>query len=243
MQTKHLQFLAVSSLAVACVAHPTHSSPDYVNYTTVTGFFLQDEATTVPGTFDYTSTNFGLINRTYSTDKDERKSLTQWQKFENYVVSLNDHSGNNVEYKVLFMGRHGEGYHNVAETYYGTPAWNVSKISTCPTHNSNENAVLLVSIRRKWNFHLGRRRHNTQRSSSSSNRRRLLGIPNCSPKNPHPSIFLHLTPNPLPKNGQHHVFSAPSSSWCAFQAHSKGKLPRGHQWTHLRSTANKILYP
>ena len=23
------------------------------------------------------------------------------------------------------MGRHGEGYHNAAETYYGTPAWNV----------------------------------------------------------------------------------------------------------------------
>ena len=28
-------------------------------------------------------------------------------------------------YKVLFMGRHGEGFHNAAESYYGTPAWNV----------------------------------------------------------------------------------------------------------------------
>lgn len=24
------------------------------------------------------------------------------------------------------MGRHGEGWHNAAETFYGTPAWNVS---------------------------------------------------------------------------------------------------------------------
>lgn len=23
------------------------------------------------------------------------------------------------------MGRHGNGWHNAAETYYGTPAWNV----------------------------------------------------------------------------------------------------------------------
>jgi hypothetical protein len=23
------------------------------------------------------------------------------------------------------MGRHGEGYHNVAESFYGTPAWDV----------------------------------------------------------------------------------------------------------------------
>lgn len=34
------------------------------------------------------------------------------------------------------MGRHGEGYHNAAETYYGTPAWNVSS----PTHVSYHNA-------------------------------------------------------------------------------------------------------
>jgi hypothetical protein len=26
------------------------------------------------------------------------------------------------------LGRHGEGWHNAAETYYGTPAWNVSFI-------------------------------------------------------------------------------------------------------------------
>ena len=29
-----------------------------------------------------------------------------------------------MAYKVLFLGRHGDGIHNAAESYYGTPAWN-----------------------------------------------------------------------------------------------------------------------
>lgn len=29
-----------------------------------------------------------------------------------------------MAYKVLFLARHGEGWHNAAESYYGTPAWN-----------------------------------------------------------------------------------------------------------------------
>ncbi|CAG8972198.1 hypothetical protein HYALB_00007340 [Hymenoscyphus albidus] len=121
MQTKNLHLLALSTLAVACAAHPTE---EYIRYSTVTGVFLQDENSTVPATFDYTATNFGLINRTYPTDRYERKPFTQWQRFEKYVDHLNDECDDDVEYKVLFMGRHGEGYHNVAETYYGTPAWN-----------------------------------------------------------------------------------------------------------------------
>ncbi|CAG8954695.1 hypothetical protein HYFRA_00004617 [Hymenoscyphus fraxineus] len=124
MQTKNLHLLALSTLAVACAAHP-HPTEEYTKYSTVTGFFLQDESCTDPATFDYTAENFGLINRTYPTDgRYEEKFLTQWQRFEKYVDHLNDECDEGVEYKVLFLGRHGEGYHNVAETYYGTPAWN-----------------------------------------------------------------------------------------------------------------------
>lgn len=69
---------------------------------------------------------FGLINQTYSTDAafDKCGRKTQWQKFANYVNTLNKESGDDVTYKLLWMGRHGEGYHNAAETFYGTPAWN-----------------------------------------------------------------------------------------------------------------------
>ncbi|KAF7903206.1 uncharacterized protein EAF01_006255 [Botrytis porri] len=73
-------------------------SKSWINYTAVPGFFLQDEATTVPSTFDYTQWNFGLLNRTYPTDSHASKNTSQWERFEKY--------------------------HNAAETYYGTPAWN-----------------------------------------------------------------------------------------------------------------------
>ena len=103
---------------------PTHDS--YINYTTVTGYFLQDEASTNASTFSFINTNFGLINRTYPTDStyDPNGKKTQWQRFENQVFRLNRDSGRKVQYKLIFMGRHGEGYHNAAESYYGTPAWN-----------------------------------------------------------------------------------------------------------------------
>ena len=124
-----------------------NDEPSYINYTTVTGFFLQDDPKTVSSTFDYvysnpinaksikanssfqTATNFGLINQTYDTDGeyDPEHKKTQWQRFEHKVFRLNRHSGRNVQYKVLYMGRHGEGYHNAAESFYGTPLWNVRK--------------------------------------------------------------------------------------------------------------------
>ncbi len=71
-----------------------------------------------------TATNFGLINRTYPSTDGLTANLTQWQKFEAQVNALNAAAPLNTAYKVLFMGRHGEGVHNAAESYYGTPAWN-----------------------------------------------------------------------------------------------------------------------
>jgi broad specificity phosphatase PhoE len=72
--------------------------------------------------------NFGLLNRTYSTDRsfDPSGDKTQWQRFERWVSYLNGHCRNDgsQRYKVLVMGRHGEGWHNAAEGFYGTPAWN-----------------------------------------------------------------------------------------------------------------------
>jgi broad specificity phosphatase PhoE len=67
--------------------------------------------------------NFGLINRTYP-DVPHANDKTQWQSFAKQVKALNAKAPRNTVYKVLFMGRHGQGYHNVAESSYGTPAWN-----------------------------------------------------------------------------------------------------------------------
>ena len=54
--------------------------------------------------------NFGLLDRKYETDKPEDEGLTQWQRFEKYVHSLVKDSEAGTMYKVLYVGRHGEGY-------------------------------------------------------------------------------------------------------------------------------------
>lgn len=122
---------SLKSVAVAAIlggahlaaAAPGTAKPE-IKYTTVTGYFLQDEPTTDPASFDYIASNFGLINRTYPVKGCNRKGLTQWQKFGKEVERLNREAAKNVEYKLLFLGRHGEGWHNAAESFYGTPAWN-----------------------------------------------------------------------------------------------------------------------
>ncbi|KAI2633138.1 phosphoglycerate mutase-like protein [Hypomontagnella submonticulosa] len=103
-----------------------HGGESNINYTTISEFFQQDDPTTNPKTFDYTEANYGLINRSYPTDDefDPRGEKTQWERFAYYVNTLNRDCDKNTQYKVLFMGRHGEGYHNAAESYFGTPAWN-----------------------------------------------------------------------------------------------------------------------
>ncbi|KAI9780676.1 MAG: hypothetical protein M1839_006617 [Geoglossum umbratile] len=120
--------LFVWTILVALVVVVAEASvPSYIKYTAVTGFFLQDDPSTDPATFDFTTTNFGLINRTYDTDRDydPEHEKTQWQRFQHQVFELNRGSGRRVQYKVLYLGRHGEGYHNVAESHYGTHDWDL----------------------------------------------------------------------------------------------------------------------
>ena len=134
--------------------------PTHIEYTTVTGYFLQDDPATEPHGFDYvssyhlpylnatitvtntsqTTTNFGLIDRPYEKDAsfDADKKKTPWQRFENEVARLNHESPKNTFYKVFFMGRHGEGYHNVAEAFYGTEAWDVRLPSLGPPNIQTE---------------------------------------------------------------------------------------------------------
>ncbi|OJJ48743.1 hypothetical protein ASPZODRAFT_62658 [Penicilliopsis zonata CBS 506.65] len=96
----------------------------YLELSNVPGYFLQDEEATDPAKFDYTS-NFGLIERPYGTDADFDPDgrQTQWQRFEQHIRQLNAESDATTSYRVLFLGRHGQGYHNVAEDFYGTEAW------------------------------------------------------------------------------------------------------------------------
>lgn len=104
-------------------------------YTTLGGYFLQDEQATNPTGFDFTKTNFGLIDRAYDSDRslpNNGQDSTGWERFEHHVSQLNEQAKDashgssptsQVCYRLLFLGRHGNGYHNVAERYYGPEAW------------------------------------------------------------------------------------------------------------------------
>ncbi|MCJ1277553.1 hypothetical protein MMC21_005366 [Puttea exsequens] len=102
----------------------------HIHYTTVKSFFHQSEPKTDPSSFDPFTTSLGLISRTYDSDQDfdPRRTKTQWQRFAHYIATLNsqettDSKQHDERYKVLFLARHGEGVHNVAEALYGTKAW------------------------------------------------------------------------------------------------------------------------
>jgi broad specificity phosphatase PhoE len=100
------------------------SHPKSIKYEVVTGLFQQDDNATDPSTFNFIASNFGLINRTYPSDKSCKRCTTQWQRLTHYIDTLNDKAKKSERYSLFFMGRHGEGYHNAAESYLGTPAWN-----------------------------------------------------------------------------------------------------------------------
>ncbi|THU84942.1 phosphoglycerate mutase-like protein [Dendrothele bispora CBS 962.96] len=81
------------------------------SYQAVSGFFVQDEATD-PSTVGPLPPRFGLID-----DSPER-----WKLLETKIRQMNDVEPG-VSYKVIIFGRHGQGWHNVGESKYGTEAW------------------------------------------------------------------------------------------------------------------------
>ncbi|KAH8171223.1 histidine phosphatase superfamily (branch 1) domain-containing protein [Sarocladium implicatum] len=121
--------LSLAPLApVASAANPPAGRD--ITYSTVGGYFLQDEPDTVASSFDYAQWNLGLLNRTYPTDGafDPDNDKPQWARFAHWVEYVTRKCQNNARtrYKVLVMGRHGQGFHNAAESYYGTPCyWSV----------------------------------------------------------------------------------------------------------------------
>ncbi|KAH6714579.1 histidine phosphatase superfamily [Leptodontidium sp. MPI-SDFR-AT-0119] len=98
----------------------------HFRYSSVPGFFLQDDPKTDPLTFDAMTSNFGLVDQKLDTDArlpDKGKNLTQWQRFAFKISTLNKEAIDTESYKLLFIGRHGKGYHNLGKEYYGSNAW------------------------------------------------------------------------------------------------------------------------
>ncbi|KAI5120262.1 hypothetical protein M0805_004598 [Coniferiporia weirii] len=77
------------------------------SYEVVKGFFVQDES------FDISvavPARLGLID----------SSADRWPKLLAFLEKLNADAPNGVTYKLIIAGRHGQGFHNLAELKYGT---------------------------------------------------------------------------------------------------------------------------
>ncbi|KAI0689928.1 phosphoglycerate mutase-like protein [Cytidiella melzeri] len=84
------------------------------HYTAVSGFFLQDNPSSIAAEIGALPARFGLID----------PSTERWDRFKIKIEQLNAKGKEQGEiHKVFFLGRHGQGWHNVGEAKYGTQAW------------------------------------------------------------------------------------------------------------------------
>ncbi|ORY82331.1 histidine phosphatase superfamily [Leucosporidium creatinivorum] len=84
------------------------------NYTVVKDIFIQDSPTFSSSGYDAFSDSLGLIDKT----------AKRWENLQDHINALNRGSDSLTAYKLIYIARHGQGYHNLAESTYGTPAWN-----------------------------------------------------------------------------------------------------------------------
>lgn len=71
-----------------------------------------------------TQPHLGLLPRAYPTDTPDGDAK-DWARFANYVRSLNRDAAPGEAYKVMYLTRHGFGYHNKKHTEVGTVEWDV----------------------------------------------------------------------------------------------------------------------
>lgn len=79
------------------------------DFEVVKGFFRQTDEDTDDLAFRYTEENFGR--------------LQSWPEIVQQLEKLNKDADENVSYKLIFLARHGQGYHNVIVQKYGYAAW------------------------------------------------------------------------------------------------------------------------
>uniref|UniRef100_A0A060TD11 ARAD1B20372p n=1 Tax=Blastobotrys adeninivorans TaxID=409370 RepID=A0A060TD11_BLAAD len=85
-------------------------APTDLSFSCVEGFFVQGNKEIDDQEFNYLTANFGLA-------KDS------WESFQEEFNKLVASEDENTRYKVLFLARHGQGYHNYMIETHGQEAW------------------------------------------------------------------------------------------------------------------------
>lgn len=94
----------------------------------VPGFFASpaEIAQRCPNGRFITQPSLGLLPREYPTDaRGPSLDVRDWERFAHHVRCLNRDAPPRVAYKVLYLTRHGFGYHNQKHAEVGTKAWDV----------------------------------------------------------------------------------------------------------------------
>lgn len=87
------------------------------SFEVVDGYFKQLLPETDETTFDYFKENFGRMK--------------SWEKIFEELDELNEKADDSTAYKLFFLGRHGQGYHNLANLKYGEKEWNRHWLRVC----------------------------------------------------------------------------------------------------------------
>ncbi|KAG8706595.1 hypothetical protein FRC09_002334 [Ceratobasidium sp. 395] len=92
------------------------SSQDIKSFTyeVLPGYFIHYDPESDPTTIGPNPPAFGLKNRT---------SELYWTDFKDDIFKLQREAPKGVKYAVCWFGRHGEGWHNVADATYGRELW------------------------------------------------------------------------------------------------------------------------
>ncbi|QRV96967.1 histidine phosphatase family containing protein [Ceratobasidium sp. AG-Ba] len=111
-------FAQVAGVLALMAASVRAVSDDYkgetFSYQVVPGYFIQTDNSTDPSKVGPNPPAFGLKANT---------SATYWSDFKASISKLQREAPKGVRYAVCWFGRHGQGWHNVAESFYGTQAW------------------------------------------------------------------------------------------------------------------------
>lgn len=83
---------------------------EYWTFEIVPDFFKQSNEDTNPEEFESFKEHFGRVH--------------SWSETFAKLESLNKDSAENVKYKIAFLARHGQGFHNLAHLKYGNDRWN-----------------------------------------------------------------------------------------------------------------------
>lgn len=102
--------------------------PQHYKFTAVPGIFTSFSAACAsdPSLKITTQPDLALLPGPYESDGPEDAGKSQWGRFAGYVDFLNERAEEGVCYKVLYLTRHGKGWHNMVHERVGNEAWDVS---------------------------------------------------------------------------------------------------------------------